>query len=82
MGGEIRGACELDTGHVMLVSESSESRDIAATPRQDRPRVEHLSREDGTAKWTSTIYSDRSGSIEIPSIRCSLALSDIYSNIR
>jgi Uma2 family endonuclease len=49
---------------------------------QDQVRVEHLSREGGTAKWMSTIYSDRSDRIEIPSIRCSLGLSDVYSNVR
>ena len=49
---------------------------------QDRDRVEHFSKNEKTGKWKSTIYTDLADVIELPSIQCSLALSDIYLNVR
>ena len=55
--------------------------DILLVP-QDRDRVEHLSRNDKTGKWNSTIYANLRDVIELPSIHCKLALSDVYLNVR
>lgn len=49
---------------------------------QDRDRVEHFSRSEKTGKWKSTIHSALSDVIELASIGCQLALSDIYLNVR
>jgi len=49
---------------------------------QERDHVEHISRNEQTGEWKSKVYSNLADVIELPSIECSLALSDIYLNVR
>ncbi len=47
---------------------------------QERNRVERISRAGD--QWKSTVFTELSDSVDVPSIDCSLALSDIYLNVR
>ncbi len=47
---------------------------------QDKPRVEQFLRQDGN-RWLLTAFSGLDARIVLPSIRCELALGDIYERI-
>lgn len=46
---------------------------------QDRVHIEHSIRE--TDRWTLTETDDLARTLELPSIRCTLALSDVYDRV-
>lgn len=48
---------------------------------QRRVQVEHFTRHE-TNKWLLTDYGDPSDSIQLPSISCTLLLSDVYRKVR
>ena len=47
---------------------------------QDRPLVEHFSRQSG-AQWLYTACTDLSASVHLPSIDCQLPLTEIYDRV-
>ena len=49
---------------------------------QDKARVEHLFRAGKSGRWKSLVYSQLADVVELPNIRCALALSDIYANVK
>lgn len=48
---------------------------------QDKPRVEHYLRQDGSS-WLLTAVSGLEARVSLPSIQCELALSEIYERIK
>ena len=45
---------------------------------QDRPRVEHLIRQEDRDHWLLSVESGLAASVVLPSIQCQLAMAEIY----
>jgi Uma2 family endonuclease len=48
---------------------------------QDRPRVEHYTRQEGADEWTLKAVASLDASIHFPSLDCDIPLAEIYAKV-
>lgn len=48
---------------------------------QDRPRVEHYTRQEGADEWTLKVVTSLDAAIHFPSLDCDIPLAEIYAKV-